>query len=485
MIGIVRGGIHKRRWFIRDAVLFGKYQLIRILGQGRSGTVYLALHMELEEYRAVKRVPRSSAGYEQFRREALLLKRLRHPGIPIVYDLEEDSQFSYLIEEFLEGDSFYDLVRTRGPLNQDAAVRYGIQICGLVQYLHSAEDIPILYLDLQPRNLLLCHGQVKLLDFDHSDTLTGANAADSRYGTEGFAAPEQQADRPLGVYTDVYQIGAVLHYLVTGHSQEERSCAPVPGPLGAVIRRCLQHDAAARYASAEEVGEALGGLYPKAECSNRSQTPPLTIALAGARNGAGVTHIAIGMAAWLDRAGFPALCEERNHSNDVRAMGEMLGLRPDSYGIYRVMGIPMKPRYGRSVRLKDWDYPVVVRDYGTELEEMARDRESGEISRAILVCGGKWWDWRRAEEAAARLGTDVVLLYSHAVSGAVRRMEGRKESPCFRVPEFADPFHPDAEADAFYRAVTAGWLTEAGRGKQSGRAGGHWKARMKKHGAPL
>ena len=156
----------------KDTILFGKYQLVRILGQGRSGTVYLAFHKELEEYRAIKRVPKSAACYEQFRKEALLLKRLRHPGIPLVYDLEEDAQYSYLIEEFLEGDSVYDLAAKRGPLNQDEAVAYGIQICGLVHYLHSAEDIPILYLDLQPGNLLVCHGQVKLLDFDHSDTLT-------------------------------------------------------------------------------------------------------------------------------------------------------------------------------------------------------------------------------------------------------------------------------------------------------------------------
>ena len=89
---------------IKSAVLFGKYQIIRILGKGRSGTVYLARHLELEELRAIKEVPKSCACYDQFKKEALLLKRLRHPGIPIVYDLEEEEHFSYLIEEFLEGE---------------------------------------------------------------------------------------------------------------------------------------------------------------------------------------------------------------------------------------------------------------------------------------------------------------------------------------------------------------------------------------------
>ena len=75
-----------------DSVLFGKYQLCRILGTGRIGTVFLAVHLGLEEYRAVKRVPRSFHDYEHFRREALILKELRHPGIPIIYDIEEDEE---------------------------------------------------------------------------------------------------------------------------------------------------------------------------------------------------------------------------------------------------------------------------------------------------------------------------------------------------------------------------------------------------------
>ena len=88
-----------------STVLFGKYQLCGILGTGREGTVFLAVHLGLEEYRAVKRVSKSFLNYEQFRREALILKELRHPGIPIVYDVEEDENYSYLIEEYLEGDS--------------------------------------------------------------------------------------------------------------------------------------------------------------------------------------------------------------------------------------------------------------------------------------------------------------------------------------------------------------------------------------------
>lgn len=70
-----------------SAVLFEKYRICGILGTGRAGTVFLAVHLGLEEYRAIKRVPKSFLGYDHFRKEALVLKELRYPGIPIVYEL--------------------------------------------------------------------------------------------------------------------------------------------------------------------------------------------------------------------------------------------------------------------------------------------------------------------------------------------------------------------------------------------------------------
>ena len=138
------------------------------MGTGRAGTVWLAVHIGLEEYRAIKRISKRDADYDSFRREALVLKELHHPGIPMIYDLEEDSEFFYLIEEYLEGYSLYALIVNQGPIQEAEAVRYGMQVCGLVAYMHSACEIPILHLDLQPNNLIICNGTVKLIDFDHA-----------------------------------------------------------------------------------------------------------------------------------------------------------------------------------------------------------------------------------------------------------------------------------------------------------------------------
>lgn len=430
---------------IEDKILFGKYRLLRILGKGRSGTVYLARHLKLDEYRAIKVVPKSSVCYQQFRKEALLLKRLRHPGIPIVYDLEEEEHCSYLIEEFLEGDSLYDLMKRKGHLNQDTVIRYGIQICDLVHYLHSAEEFPILYLDLQPRNLLLCHEQIKLLDFDHADTLEKANESLQRYGTPGYCAPEQMKEEELGVYTDVYQIGAVLAYLLTGRGQRETLEKEPTGRLGSIICKCLHTERQRRYQSVLELKQELEKLQGKATS--------LMIIFAGTHSGVGVTHLAIGLCAYLTGKGYPCLYEEWNRSNHVRHMAENLRKEADSYGIYSVFGLPVKPRYGKAVRLLPCAYPVVVRDYGRNWEEAA---EAGK-GVFFLTAGGKWWEQRTGEEVISCLEnkgrySGMTIIYNHVVPGAVGK--AAEAYRCFRAPEFPDPFCQTQQTDSFYSMLT-------------------------------
>ena len=211
-----------------------------MIGRGRSGTVFLARHLGLDEESAIKRVRRTESGFIQ---EAALLKRLRHPGIPIIYDLEIDENYYYLIEEYLCGESLYARIERTGSLQTGELIRLGIELCRIMNYLHSFKPNPILYLDLHPGNLLICREQLKLIDFDQAALASLSQERSVCYGTKGFAAPEQYEGGTLDERTDIYAIGALLYYMGTGHAPEgeikagQGSCR---GDLYILMGRCLR-----------------------------------------------------------------------------------------------------------------------------------------------------------------------------------------------------------------------------------------------------
>ncbi len=198
-----------------------------------------------------------------FLREARILHAVGTSGIPRVYGVEQDWQYGYLIEEYLEGVSLSTLISEQGHLSQAMTVRYGIGICRLINVLHTARPCAVLHLDLQPKNLIIEHDMVKLIDFDRACFSAEAGEHDSRCGTVGFAAPELYTGAPLDERTDIYAIGAVLYYMLTG--RHPGKCAAFPeGRTGwqlcRVIFSCLRRNPKRRYPSVARLCEALEGI---------------------------------------------------------------------------------------------------------------------------------------------------------------------------------------------------------------------------------
>lgn len=453
-----------------DTILFGKYQLCRIIGKGRTGTVYQARHLSLGEYRAIKQVAKADVCGREFRREALLLKELRHPGIPIVYDLEEDKTHYYLIEEFLEGESISALVKRLGNLTGNMVIRYGIQICDLVHYLHSAGTEPILYLDLQPNNLLLCHGTIKLVDFGCAEYQSQANKTSIRYGTPGCAAPEQYTREPLDVRTDIYAIGVILFYLAAGYlpeSGDRENRADLDMAIGrglyAVIRDCMC-SRELRIESALEVKKRLEKLFDSEPWIFQNDSlPSLILSFAGSGPNIGVTHLALGLSACLWKWGIPNLYEECNPSGHAMLIAESAGADPDDSGICRVGSWLIRPEYGPQVRFRRAaGYPVVIRDYGDikkgsgRLKRNVRVEGSTCRQRMILVCGGKAYEIpenQKAEAMAADAATKAIMLCNFTEPGF---RPARLERPffcCMAAPYFRETGRPSKDAEAFFREL--------------------------------
>ncbi len=481
---------------------------MRPAGAGRTGTVWLAVHTGLDEYRAIKCVPKPEVDYETFRREALILKELRHPGVPIVYDLEEDSDNFYLIEEYLEGCSLYALIKDQGILQEAEALRYGVQLCSLVEYMHSACDEPILHLDLQPNNLMLCGGTLRLIDFGCAAGQSHANSRKERYGTKGCAAPEQYtSDRVLDKRTDIYAIGAVLRFMVQGTLMPGEDGAPeVSERLEEIIETCMDPDREKRYRSGGEAGEAMRRLLAGQRCqekeipfksrSSQKQMPSLSVVLAGSRPGAGTTHLALGLCRYLTGRGYRVLYEEHDRSGAVRCMARQESARPDEFGIFRIFGCSMKPWYGQSAALEPPEgYEVILKDFGSSWREAAGEAAALD-GRLLAVVTENFWETGRTERMLEALteegdeaaGERIVLVLRYR--NRKRRLalpgprDGRLARPrrgypkqVLQSPEYENPFkEQNGEQDFFDRLWEA--LAEDSLPKQKRKAWcGRWKRR--------
>ena len=437
------------------------------MGAGRTGTVWKAVHLGLNEYRAIKCVPKTHKDYEEFRREALVLKELKYPGIPLVYDLEEDSHYFYLIEEYLEGNSLYDLIQDQGPFQEAEAVRYGRQICSLVEYLHHSCDKPILHLDLQPKNLMIWKGTVQLIDFDHAGDSDSASLRKERYGTAGCAAPElYTTDQLLDQRTDIYAIGAILRFMLYGtlKAGAETDCGiTVSGPLQNIIKKCMEPDRTKRYPSAKELELALersvrGGRLISAD---NNAVSSLNIVIAGSTPGAGATHLAFGLCVYLTKMGIKVLYEERNQTGAVRRMAESTGgARIDGRGIYHIQGCLMKPWYGPAVKLDtNTEFEVVIKDFGTNWEEAGQTlKEKDHFLTAVI--SENLWEYGKAKMMLEKMTGSkeehmgpMALVWRHARGKKNKDMTLGHKPFLFLEPEYISPFEPGAEGVSFLRSL--------------------------------
>ena len=153
--------------------------------------------------------------------EANILAKLRHPGIPIVYDIEEDEAFYYIIEEYVEGESLEKLLWNTS-VSQEYMIQIGIQLCGIVSFLHSQKPFPVLHQDLKPSHIIVCGNQVKLIDFGIASYITSRGKNYQNYGTKGFAAPEQYGEYELHTEAFPQKQPGIPAYRTKSHKKKSK-----------------------------------------------------------------------------------------------------------------------------------------------------------------------------------------------------------------------------------------------------------------------
>jgi hypothetical protein len=279
-----------RRQFA-EARQLGQYRLGRLLGAGGMGEVYLAEHLLLKRPCALKLIRPGEAtdprALERFEREVRLTATLSHPNIVDVYDYgrAEDGTYYYVME-YLPGLSLEDLVERQGPLPPGRVVYLLRQVCQALRVAHAAG---LIHRDIKPSNVIAARRSgmddvAKLLDFglvlpragSPTPHLTGEGQV---LGTPLFMSPEQvkSGGRVVDERSDLYALGAVAYYLLTGrppfdgrdgigvmiaHARDpvvppSRDRADVPEDLEREVLRCLAKDPAERFPDAESLERAL------------------------------------------------------------------------------------------------------------------------------------------------------------------------------------------------------------------------------------
>ncbi len=252
-----------------ENVLFdGKYKIIKELGSGGMGSVYLAENVKLKTLWAVKRIPKNIASGNDPQGECEILKKLSHPSLPRIYDIIEDKDFVYLIVDYIKGDSLDKILAGKVCFDERTVVDWGIQICGVLEYLHGIRPNPVIYRDMKPSNIILTEeGTLKLVDFGIAREYKEEKSNDTVYiGTRGYAAPEQYGSGQSNHLTDIYSLGVTLHELVTGISPNKPPYELVPFSqvqnqisyeFESVIKKCTRPEPDLRYKSAGELKKDL------------------------------------------------------------------------------------------------------------------------------------------------------------------------------------------------------------------------------------
>lgn len=186
-----------------------KYQRLYLLYQSPVSYVWLVRSRKQQRLFVAKMICRQVSAADIFL-EAELLRELRHPGIPIFYELMEENTRLILIEEYLTGVSLHQYLLYHQTISQETFLNFAIQLCDIVFYLHSNRPNPILYLDMKSEHIIVCENQLKIIDFGSANYLPISGKIIQKFGTKKYAAPEQMNGKSLGFYTDVYGVGKVL-----------------------------------------------------------------------------------------------------------------------------------------------------------------------------------------------------------------------------------------------------------------------------------
>ncbi len=266
-------------------ILSNRYQIQDVIGIGGMGSVYRArdLHFpNVVKLVAVKEMINQSPDsliretiVKNFEREANILVTLNHPAIPRIFDFFTHEERSYLVMELIFGKDLEAILKsTVDPIREDQVILWAIEVCDVLEYLHTHRPEPIIFRDIKPQNLMINQqNHIVIVDFGIAKIFKSGQKG-TMIGTEGYSPPEQYRGE-ASFQTDIYALGATMHHLLT--RRDPRLEAPFSFPdrpirvlnptvsieLDAIVTKALNYKPEDRFQFVTEMKMALISLAQK------------------------------------------------------------------------------------------------------------------------------------------------------------------------------------------------------------------------------
>ena len=266
-------------------VLDKKYEIVKLLGQGSFGVVYQARNKQTagpDCCVALKQMPMQMI--IDCERQADLRANLIHPNIPRVFDCFVEDDYSYLVQELIDGSNLEVILGEHpGFLPEETVINWAIQLCDVLHFLHVHPDHSIIFRDLKPNNIMLNgSGRVYLVDFGLARPYPPRFFEEEQprfkhlwkglsIGTVGYSPPEQYQGL-VKPQSDIYALGATLYHLLTKRDPRKEPSFTFQGypvrtlnpaastAMEAIVMKALNLDMAERFNSAKEMQIALEAL---------------------------------------------------------------------------------------------------------------------------------------------------------------------------------------------------------------------------------
>ena len=436
-------------------LLFDKYMVVSVLGTGTTGTVYLVKHQKLKVYRAMKKVKKAQSDMPSFQQEISFLKNLNHPGIPVLFDYEEDMEFYYLFEEYVEGISLDELVKQGRNFTETRLVWIGLQLCDILSYLHEQRPHPILYQDFKLEHVYLFKETIKLVDFGLAMFWDEHEKENKNFfGTNEFSAPEKIRKGEVGITTDIYGLGKVLWVLYRAlpvESQNEN--------LKEVILKAIHEDNKKRFCDMKEfkiaLKDAVDGFEIK-PMNDRQNVKYLDkqIAIGASQSRMGATHLSIALCSYFKKQGTQVHYKDMQKEFKEEMFFDYITGKEKTAQPKETLIKKFWPKRKQKAR----DTRLTVIDYGYPIEDVA---EFLEVDLCMVLLGTRPWELEYTYRLCEKLQDAKNIIYicnwgNLLAAKQIGRKIGKKVY-CFPLDE--DPYKDSAKKDTFFSYVQQkeGW----------------------------